>query len=189
MPVTERVKQFLQGTPFFGGLDDGALELLVSMLVERIFERGDVVFREGDTGASMYIIASGEIVMCREGESGMEVHLVRLRAGDFFGETTLIEMQPRPYVARVDAPARLYELTNRDLYRLYKSNVDAYVMVVQNINRELCRRLRRADAKLTELADQRDDRQTQVHIPIGKRVASEPPTSRPIAALRGKRGV
>ncbi len=170
MAVSERMKLFLQGTPFFGGLDDGALDLVVSMLVERIFERGDVVFREGDTGASMYIIASGEIVMCREGESGMEVHLMRLRAGDFFGETTLIEMQPRPYVARVDAPARLYELTNRDLYRLYKTNVDAYVMVVQNLNRELCRRLRRADVKLTELADQRDDRGTQMHIPIGKRV-------------------
>ncbi|MFI5297344.1 MAG: cyclic nucleotide-binding domain-containing protein [Polyangiales bacterium] len=170
MPVTEHMKQFLQGTPFFGGLNDGALDLLVSMLTERTFERGEVVFREGDTGASMFILTQGEVLICRRGDSGIDVHLVRLRAGDFFGETTLIEMQPRPYVARVDATAKLYELTNRDLYRLYKADIHAYVMVVQNINRELCRRLRRADVKLTELADRDGDRQTQVHIPIGKRV-------------------
>jgi CRP/FNR family cyclic AMP-dependent transcriptional regulator len=171
MPATETLKQFLIGTPFFGGLDDAALELLVGMLTERRFERGEVVFREGDTGASMYVIECGEIVLCRTGDSGLEVHIVRLRAGDFFGETTLIEMQPRPYLAQVDADARLYELTNRDLYRLYKANVEAYVMVVQNINRELCRRLRRADLRITEFADRDGDPQTQVHIRVMKPTA------------------
>jgi CRP-like cAMP-binding protein len=170
MPVTDTMKQFLQGTPFFGALDDAALDLVVSMLGERNYAKGEVVFREGDTGASMYIIAKGEVVLCRQGDSGIDVHLVRLRQGDFFGETTLIEMQPRPYVARVDVAARLFELTNRDLYRLYKASVEAYVMVLQNINRELCRRLRRADLKLTELADRDGDRRTQVHIPIRRRI-------------------
>ncbi|MFZ0057871.1 MAG: cyclic nucleotide-binding protein, partial [Pseudolabrys sp.] len=35
----------------------------------------------------------------------------------------------------------------------YKADIYAYVMVMQNINRELCRRLRRADNRIAELAD------------------------------------
>ena len=33
----------------------------------------------------------------------------------------------------------------------YKADIYAYVMVMQNINRELCRRLRRADHRIAEL--------------------------------------
>jgi hypothetical protein len=47
----------------------------------------------------------------------------------------------------------LYELTARNLYDCYKADVHAYVMVLQNINRELCRRLRRTDNRMIELAD------------------------------------
>ena len=47
----------------------------------------------------------------------------------------------------------LYELTARNLYTYYKADIYAYVMVMQNINRELCRRLRRADNRIAELAD------------------------------------
>jgi hypothetical protein len=47
----------------------------------------------------------------------------------------------------------LYELTARNLYTYYKTDIHAYVMVLQNINRELCRRLRRADNSVARLAD------------------------------------
>jgi CRP/FNR family transcriptional regulator, cyclic AMP receptor protein len=45
----------------------------------------------------------------------------------------------------------LYELTARNLYTCYKADIHASVMVIQNINRELCRRLRRADNRIAEL--------------------------------------
>jgi hypothetical protein len=45
----------------------------------------------------------------------------------------------------------LYELTARCLYSYYKTDIHAYVLVMQNINRELCRRLRRADRRIAEL--------------------------------------
>jgi CRP-like cAMP-binding protein len=74
--------------------------------------------------------------------------LMRFRAGDFFGETTLLEMQPRPFTARVLSDVVLYELSNQDLYKLYKEDVKAYVLILQNINRELCRRLRSAEERI-----------------------------------------
>ena len=76
-----------------------------------------------------------------------------LKPGDFFGEMTLIEMQNRSATVVAESPAVLYELTARNLYTCYKSDIHAYVIVIQNINRELCRRLRRADNRIAELVD------------------------------------
>jgi CRP/FNR family cyclic AMP-dependent transcriptional regulator len=158
----ETLKSFLTRTPFFGGLSDEALERVIGMLKERRFPLGSTVFREGEQGRSMYIIATGRILMSQQGESGSRIRLFRLGAGDFFGETTLIEMHPRPYTAEVEVETTLYELTNSDLYRLYKEDVRAYVLVLQNINRELCRRLRKADERITQMADQVGDEHTQI---------------------------
>jgi len=53
---------------------------------------------------------------------------------------TLIEMQNRSATVVAECPTVLYELTARNLYTYYKTDIHAYVMVLQNINRELCRR-------------------------------------------------
>ena len=47
----------------------------------------------------------------------------------------------------------LYELTARNLYTYYKADIYAYVIVMQNINRELCRQLRRANNRIAQLAN------------------------------------
>jgi len=54
----------------------------------------------------------------------------------------------------------LYELTARQLYTFYKADVHAYVMVLQNINRELSRRLRRADLRFWRDIDALPERMT-----------------------------
>jgi CRP-like cAMP-binding protein len=145
------LKAFLVATPFFGGLSDASLDLLISMLVERRFETGAAVMAEGEPGRSMYIVHSGELAVSKLAEAGCVIPMTRLGPGDFFGEMTLIEMQNRSATVVADSPVVLYELTARDLYTYYKSDIYAYAMVMQNINRELCRRLRRADNRIAEL--------------------------------------
>lgn len=152
MAVSSRdLKAFLLATPFFGGLADASLERLVSMLVERRFDAGATVVAEGDPGRSMFIVHSGELVVSKRGDPEHAIRISSLAPGDFFGEMTLIEMQNRSATVVAQSPTVLYELTARELYTCYKADIKAYVMVLQNINRELCRRLRRADNRITEL--------------------------------------
>ena len=145
------LKAFLLTTPFFGGLSDASLDLLVSMLVERRFDVGATVVAEGEPGRSMFIVHSGELAVSKLGDSGRVIRMAGLEPGDFFGEMTLIEMQNRSATVVAESPTVLYELTARKLYTYYKADIYAYVMVMQNINRELCRRLRRADNRIAEL--------------------------------------
>jgi len=147
------LKAFLIATPFFGGLADASLDLLISMLVERRFDAGATVVAQGEPGRSMFIVHSGGLAVSKLGDSGGAIHVADLEPGDFFGEMTLIEMQNRSATVVAERPTVLYEITARNLYTYYKADIHAYVMVMQNINRELCRRLRRADNRITELTD------------------------------------
>ncbi len=149
------LKAFLLATPFFGGLVDASLDLLVSMLAERRFDAGATVVAEGEPGHSMFIVHTGQLVVSKRGEGGSVIHMADLAPGDFFGEMTLIEIQNRSATVVANSSTVLYELTARALYTCYKSDIHAYVMVMQNINRELCRRLRRSDGRIAELLKQR----------------------------------
>lgn len=90
-------------------------------------------------------------MVSRLGNSGRVIRMTGLGPGDFFGEMTLIEMQNRSATVVAESPTVLYELTAQNLYTCYKADIHAYVMVLQNINRELCRRLRRTDGRIAEL--------------------------------------
>ena len=147
------LKAFLLATPFFGGLSDASLDLVVSMLVERHFDVGATIVAEGEPGRSMFVVHSGELMVRKLGDSGRVIRMAGLGPGDFFGEMTLLEMQNRSATVVAESSTVLYELTARNLYSYYKADIHAYVMVIQNINRELCRRLRSSGNRITELAD------------------------------------
>ncbi|UPJ50010.1 cyclic nucleotide-binding domain-containing protein [Bradyrhizobium sp. 200] len=173
------LKAFLLATPFFGGLSDASLEFLVSMLVERHFEAGAAVVAEGEPGRSMFIVHSGELVVSKLGDFGRVIRMAGLEPGDFFGEMTLIEMQNRSASVVAESPTVLYELTAQKLYTCYKVDIHAYVIVMQNINRELCRRLRRADNRIAELE--------MLH-PVNNAVGRTGPASlaRPVTSGKGQ---
>lgn len=139
------LKAFLLATPFFGGLTDASLDLLISMLVECRCDAGATIVAEGEPGRSMFIVKSGRLAVSKRANSGSVIPISVLKPGDFFGEMTLIEMQNRSATVVAESPTVLYELTAQKLYACYKVDIHAYVIVLQNINRELCRRLRRAD--------------------------------------------
>jgi CRP-like cAMP-binding protein len=143
------LKTFLLATPFFGGLPDPSLDLLISMLVECRFDAGATVVAESEPGRSLFIVKSGRLAVSKRANSGNVIPISVLEAGDFFGEMTLIEMQNRSATVVAESPTVLYELTAQKLYACYKADIHAYVIVLQNVNRELCRRLRRADDRLT----------------------------------------
>ena len=144
---------FLMTTSFFGGLAAAVVETVASRLEERRVAAGEVLFQEGDDGKSMYIVRYGELIVQRHCPDGTQARLLMMRAGDHFGVTSLIEMEPRPFSCQAEKDSLLYELTNLELYSLYKSDQKAYLLVLQNINRELCRRLRKAALRIATLED------------------------------------
>ena len=152
MPESERAV-FLCKTSFFGGLTPEVVEAVSARLKERRVAAGEILFEEGDDGKSMYVVRSGELIVQRRASDGTQVRLLMMRPGDHFGVTSLIEMEPRPFSCRAEKDSVLLELTNLDLYKLYKTDLKTYILLLQNIARELCRRLRKGGERIAALED------------------------------------
>lgn len=65
----------------------------------RIYDDGEIIFREGEETREMYIVQRGEVVVSKKGPRG-EIELAVLKKGDFVGEMSLLESLPRTATAR-----------------------------------------------------------------------------------------
>lgn len=64
------------------------------------FERGQVIFRQGEMGNEVYVIISGEVEVVGEQPGGGETVISRVGPGEFFGEIALIRNAPRMATVR-----------------------------------------------------------------------------------------
>jgi CRP-like cAMP-binding protein len=152
--MANELEAFLSKTSFFGGLMPEVVAAVAAMLKEKRIPAGDLLFAEGDDGKSMYIVREGALIFKRHcPNDGTQARLLMMRPGDFFGVTSLIEMERRPFSCTAERDSLLYELTNLDLYKLYKTDQKTYLLLYQNIARELCRRLRKAGERIASLED------------------------------------
>lgn len=135
----------------FGGLDDEVLEQLAHELPLRMANPGDIVFREGDQARELYVALSGELEVEKRSPRGIDVRLALLGPGDWFGEMSILDVQPRSATVRALAPSRLLVFRTQDLDALYRRDLKAYSLLVLNIAREISRRLRVADGILADV--------------------------------------
>lgn len=155
--------KFLPSIALFGGLETKTLEKIISMMTVRELKPGAEVCKQGEAGRTMFVVRSGEAVVYRQSIPGARrAKLIRMGAGEFFGEMTLIDIMKRSATVVIEQPTVLLSLGNKDLYRLYTEDVAGYVMVLQNLCRELSRRLRTTNQKLTLLAEEAGDDNTLI---------------------------
>jgi CRP/FNR family transcriptional regulator, cyclic AMP receptor protein len=140
----------LRAIGLFGALSDEVLAHLASTLSVTTPSAGDNVFREGDEARDMYVVVSGEMEVLKRSRRGIDARVAMLGPGDWFGEMSIVDVQPRSATVRALAPARLLRITAADLDALYRYDLKSYAIIVLNLARELSRRLRVADGILAD---------------------------------------
>lgn len=114
-------------------------------LAERIdlqrYTAGESIFNYGDPGHALYIIRSGEVEIFLNNDQGEKIVLETSKAGDVFGEVSLLDNGPR--TASVSA------LSNVEVLRLDRAHFEDYVRqytpAALNLLSVAARRLRRTD--------------------------------------------
>ena len=84
------------------------------------FEPGDIVFRQGDVGDSVYVIQDGECEVLRDKDGSEEV-LATLKHGDYFGEMALLSDQTRNATIRARSAMNVLIITKHDFNKLRES--------------------------------------------------------------------
>jgi len=134
------------------GLDEAGCATLKSLLVRRSYRRGDVVFREGEEGRELFLIAQGAAsVKLQLASAGRENRLATFSAGIVFGELALLDPGPRSASVEADQDMVCYVLTEDAFEQLRKDHQDIAIKLLTNLGRELSRRLRRANGAIYQL--------------------------------------
>lgn len=127
-------------------------------IVERSFKAGEVIFREGDHGESLYLIWSGQVVILR-GDLETPILLAFRKPGEIFGEMALLENQPRS--------ATVIAIDNTRLVEINRAGFEQLLSEAPHISRSLMGilsvRLRRMNEERStgELSEKRLSRQVK----------------------------
>ena len=77
-----------------------------------IYDTGQIIFREGESGDCAYFIQSGEVEMIRH-DNGSEYVIAKLSEGEYFGEKALISSSPRTDTIRAATQTRVGVIRKR----------------------------------------------------------------------------
>jgi CRP-like cAMP-binding protein len=142
---------FLADTAIFGGLPELVLNRLAETIRVVRVDAGAQIFGEGDHARSMFLVAEGELEVCKRGRNGSDFCLAVLGRGASVGEMSLIDIQSRSATVRALGSTLLYVLNQTEIAKLYETDLEVYALLVSNIAREISRRLRYADQVLVDL--------------------------------------
>src|ERR1700743_2450937 len=90
----------LADIPLFALLDEEERALLATRLDLVTFAKGAEIFRFGEPGDALFVLRSGEVEMSFTNDVGDRVVVETARAGDFFGELSLLDGGPRTLSAK-----------------------------------------------------------------------------------------
>ena len=133
--------------PLFSALEDSAAAQLMASMAPRRLARGEMVFREGDAGDSLYVIMSGKVKLARTSGDGRENLLSVLGPGEMFGELSLFDPGPRLTTAHVVSDTELISLGNDALRQFLADHPEVAMQMLAG----LAHRLRRTNEGLSDL--------------------------------------
>jgi uncharacterized membrane protein len=116
---------FLSQIQLFAQLDDDERGVLANVMQERTLATGEVLFRAGEPGDSMFIVQAGAVELFVKDTAGQKIVLHTARSGDFFGELSLLDGGSRTASATGLEPASLLVLDREDLLQLFRKRPDA----------------------------------------------------------------
>lgn len=138
----------LDNISLFSDMDKKLMESLKRYAVVKTYAAGTLLFSEGDEGDALYIILSGKLKAIVTDQKGKEIILNVMGPGEYFGEVSLMDGQPRSATIVVKEKTRIMTITRNDFKRILAWNPD----IAMDIINVLIKRLRRATLKIQNLA-------------------------------------
>ncbi|MCF0224890.1 MAG: Crp/Fnr family transcriptional regulator [Fibrobacter sp.] len=187
----------LKGVELFSELTEEQLGLLANLIVVQDFNRDETVVLEGDSSMqALYLIAAGSVQVYMTGTDGRETILSFLERGDFFGEMSLIDGEPRSASVRTVTDAQMMIIHRESFLQLIKQTPEIAMALLS----EMSKRLRKANKQIGSLSTMSvsgrvagtllilmEEKGVRIHTENGKRVVviHNRPTQQQLADMSG----
>lgn len=134
----EYVSELLKKIQLFSSLSDAEIQLIGSKMPVKQYRKNETILYEEDTNEYMYIILEGKVRIVQITEDGKETILAMHKAGDFFGEMSLIDGKTMPATVMAAENTLTSVISKKDFYSL----IHAHPKVSEKLLEILCTRLR-----------------------------------------------
>ena len=142
-------EELLACVPLFRALSREEIKKLADVVIFKKYGKNESILMEDDESAnSMFVIVKGKIRVSVSGVEGKEAILAIMEPGDYFGEMSVIDGQPRSASVFAVEATELMVLRREDLLAQITKNPK----LVLSMLIEFSRRLRQADMRITSLA-------------------------------------
>lgn len=139
----------LKGVDLFSPLTDAQLGTIANLAVEKSYAKNDVILMEDDpSNQSFFLIAKGQVKVTLTSEDGREAQLAALVEGDFFGEMSLLDGEPRSATVKSVTPSKLLTIRRDDFLEALRKHPDLALALLG----EMSRRLRKSNRQISSLA-------------------------------------
>src|SRR5690554_637640 len=138
--------QLLQKVSLFSSLTEEQLTVIAQQCTRKSFRAEHVLFLEKDNGAEFYIVMAGSVKIYTS-SGGADKILSLFKAGDSFGELSLLDGKPRSASAATVENSVLLALDKTSFLEVLRTNFDIAIIIMQ----ELCQRLRDTNSHVHDL--------------------------------------
>jgi uncharacterized membrane protein len=159
----------LSDVSLFAPLDDEERAVLARHIDQRRFPAGATIFRYGEPGGTMFVIHRGEVELWLFDEDKHRVTLGTFGDGEFFGELSLFDEEPRSATATTLADTDVLVVDREDLHLLFTQKPTAALDVLS----VLSKRLRQTNEIVRSRASRNVNELFEEKLTIGQRLADK----------------
>jgi CRP-like cAMP-binding protein len=167
MRSAEVVELLATRVPVFSTLVPADLQRISELAVPREFEPGQVVFREGDSSDTCYVVRCGRARAVREHSKRHGTTLAKFGPGDIFGELAMFEDERRSATVEAVELTTAVAVLGPDMRRLMAEHPGISTRLVIALGR----RLRETNERLSRQSFQTV--QSRVAVVLGELVEQE----------------
>ena len=122
----------LREVGLFQGVADEGLAAVAGKATEIAFEAGRTIVRQGEVGTGFFLIAAGQARVIRDGRP-----IATLGPGQFFGELSLLDQQPRIANVVADTAVECLALASWDFEAILASQPGIALAILRGVARRL----------------------------------------------------
>lgn len=118
-------------------MPEDLMQELNKIAVERVFEKGEMIFYEGDESLGFYLVLSGLIKIYKLSADGKEQIFQFIKPNETFGEVTVFYGKAFPAHAEAVQKSRVLLFPRRDFLKAIRSNPDLALTMLAILSERL----------------------------------------------------
>jgi CRP/FNR family transcriptional regulator, cyclic AMP receptor protein len=128
----------LRSSPIFRGVAEDLLAEVAGLSRNRVYRRGESVFREGTAGTKLYGVIAGRLLITTTSDKGLELHLNVVEPGEIVGEIAFLDGGLRTATGRAAEPSTCFEMDRTAFFKLLERTPQLSTHLLQLV----CKRVR-----------------------------------------------